>query len=653
MPDVFISYSRKDQLFVRKLHDALESHDRTTWVDWEGIPLSADWWAEIQVGIEGSDAFIFVISPDSVVSEVSLKEMNCAIGLNKRLIPILRREVQTKAIPPEVSSLNWIFFREEDDFHAAVTTLIETMDTDLAWVKKHTRLTVRAMEWDKNGRNDSFLLRGDDLAAAEQLLIQTGKEPPLTDLQGQYILDSRKSSTRRHRLVIGAITFGFIVALILALIAFMNFKNAQAQEARAWLAVATAEEAKNEADKARTGAVADRNRATTAEAKSYILHDEAQTQKNIANSRELAAAALTVLDSDSELSMLLALQGLDVFHTKEAESVLRQAFHTLQLENSFRYDSPILEMSYSPDSQYLATTNQDGTAKVRAVDSGQIVHTFDAYTAPIINIAYSPANTTLATADLDGAVTIWDAQTGQSLLTLADYDKNSAPNIAYSPDGIWLATAGMEGVLKLWDVDTGNELYTFDSQAPVKALRFNPAGSMILAANSDNIVLGWDISSGNKVLDISTGHSEGVHQLAITPDGKVIATAGMDSVITLWDATSGNTLRELRGHTATIVDIAFSPDGLRLVSVGADSLTKLWDMSNKAKFLFTLPDDGETVQRVAFRPDGVELAVTDAAGTVWFQVMDLELLKTLAQAQTTRRLTPSECQKYLHVDNCP
>ena len=35
MPAVFLSYSRRDQDFVRRLHDALAARDYEVWVDWE------------------------------------------------------------------------------------------------------------------------------------------------------------------------------------------------------------------------------------------------------------------------------------------------------------------------------------------------------------------------------------------------------------------------------------------------------------------------------------------------------------------------------------------------------------------------------------------------------------------------------------------
>ena len=59
MNEVFISYSRKDESFVRKLDAALRAHGRDPWIDWEDIPLTADWWSEIQAGIEGADSFVF------------------------------------------------------------------------------------------------------------------------------------------------------------------------------------------------------------------------------------------------------------------------------------------------------------------------------------------------------------------------------------------------------------------------------------------------------------------------------------------------------------------------------------------------------------------------------------------------------------------
>jgi TIR domain len=64
--DLFISYSRQDQGFVRRLHDTLTAHQHNVFVDWAGIPASAEWMKEIQDAVTGSDAILFVLSPDFV-----------------------------------------------------------------------------------------------------------------------------------------------------------------------------------------------------------------------------------------------------------------------------------------------------------------------------------------------------------------------------------------------------------------------------------------------------------------------------------------------------------------------------------------------------------------------------------------------------------
>ena len=94
MADTFISYSRKDKEFAHRLQETLAEHERETWLDTKDIPPTAEWLQEIYAAIEKSDAFVFVISPDSTLSEVCQLELAHAVKHHKRLIPILRREAE-------------------------------------------------------------------------------------------------------------------------------------------------------------------------------------------------------------------------------------------------------------------------------------------------------------------------------------------------------------------------------------------------------------------------------------------------------------------------------------------------------------------------------------------------------------------------------
>ena len=97
MAEIFISYSRKDTPFVRRLHDTFVELKRETWVDWDGIPPSAEWLDEIFAAIDAADTFLFVVSPDSVASEMCGKEIAHAATNNKRIITILHRDVEPEA----------------------------------------------------------------------------------------------------------------------------------------------------------------------------------------------------------------------------------------------------------------------------------------------------------------------------------------------------------------------------------------------------------------------------------------------------------------------------------------------------------------------------------------------------------------------------
>jgi CHASE2 domain-containing sensor protein len=196
--DVFISYSRRDKEFVQQLHAALLAQNRDTWIDWQDILPTEKWWKAIEAGIEGAEAFVFVISPDSVTSKVCADEIEHAIKHNKRLIPVVRRDTEPEQVHSALSAHNWLFMRESDNFDAAIARLIEAIDTDLKYVRTHTRLTVRAVEWEAAKRDNSFLLRGKDLAASERWLRQgQSKRPAPTPLQIEYIAASRTVQYRK------------------------------------------------------------------------------------------------------------------------------------------------------------------------------------------------------------------------------------------------------------------------------------------------------------------------------------------------------------------------------------------------------------------------------------------------------------------------
>src|SRR4030042_1672776 len=191
--DNFICYSRRDSEFVHKLQGMLQDQGLTAWVDQRDIPPTAEWMREIYLAIEAANNFIFVISPASVTSEICLKEISNAVENNKRVIPIVYRDVAREEVPEAINKLNWIFFREKDDSHLSLRSLITALTTDLEYVRAHTRILQRAVEWNSTGQDNSYLLRGSDLRNAIEWVGRSGaiQEPKLTNMQGAYIQRSQ------------------------------------------------------------------------------------------------------------------------------------------------------------------------------------------------------------------------------------------------------------------------------------------------------------------------------------------------------------------------------------------------------------------------------------------------------------------------------
>jgi hypothetical protein len=190
--DIFISYSRRDKEFVQHIAKKLNDAKYNLWVDWEDIPATVDWWREIQAGIESSNIFVFIISTNSALSDVCRQEIDHAVANHKRIIPILYEAITDNAVSqklhPSVTSHNWIIYDANGDFEAWFAMLVNALQTDIDYVRHHTRILVRAREWDIRGRDDSFLLRGTDADEAELwLTVAHDKKPAMLPLQQAYI----------------------------------------------------------------------------------------------------------------------------------------------------------------------------------------------------------------------------------------------------------------------------------------------------------------------------------------------------------------------------------------------------------------------------------------------------------------------------------
>jgi hypothetical protein len=444
MADVFISYAREDQKFVRELQDALEAHDRETWIDWKDIPLTAKWKEEVFSAIDQADSYAAVISPDFILSKPCQEELDHAAHDNKRMVPLWHRDVDDEDVPPELAAHQYVYLRESDDFEDSFERLLEALDTDMEWVHFHTRLLSGAKEWEKGGRDPSFLLRGKTLEEAERWQAEEAEEvPKLTSLQKEYILASRQAETDLHRrqtklqrTLLGAGAFVLMVVMVLGAISILQWGVARSNEKKAQ---ASAEEAQ-------------------------AMAQEARTQARIALSRLsrlLTAQSSELRESQPGVSLLLnveAMRRAPAAAAKEEarsaliEKVARPYHRSTQLTG---HTGAVNAVEFSPDGKLLATASYDNTVRLWDVDSAKPRgEPLAGHKGGVNGIAFSPDGKLLASASYDKTVRLWDVDSGKPHSEPLKGHTDYVLDVAFSPNGKLLASTGYDKTVRLWDVES-------------------------------------------------------------------------------------------------------------------------------------------------------------------------------------------------------
>jgi tetratricopeptide (TPR) repeat protein len=218
---VFISYSRRNMAFVDRLEGALKERGFEPLIDREEIYAFEDWWKRIQSLIATSDTVVFVLSPESVASEVCAKEVGHASTLNKRFAPIVVQRIDDKLVPEALARLNFIFFDDETKFADSVERLCEALATDIDWIRKHTEYGETARQWAGAGRPGGLLLRSPALEDAERWIsARPANAPTPTEETQTFIAESRRGATRRRNFLTGSLAAGLVLALALAGLAY-------------------------------------------------------------------------------------------------------------------------------------------------------------------------------------------------------------------------------------------------------------------------------------------------------------------------------------------------------------------------------------------------------------------------------------------------
>ncbi|MCK2220447.1 protein kinase [Actinomadura sp. ATCC 31491] len=350
--------------------------------------------------------------------------------------------------------------------------------------------------------------------------------------------------------------------------------------------------------------------------------ERAEAEARRAAARELAAAAVGNPEADPERSILLALHA--VRRTRSADgTVLPEAEEALhRAVGASRVVLTVLgvggALDWSPDGSIFTTEGPEetGMVDIRDARTGRSVRRFRGHDVDVNEVAFSPGGALLATTGDDGSARVWNVRTGTQA---AGFTSRSLPGgevwaPSFSPDVALLAAAWKdEGLVRVLDAATGRVKREFRTAGKPTVTRFSPdGGRLAILARDPNEAAVVDVASRKRLFTLR-GVTSLLTDVEWSPDGRWIATTGIDANARVWEATTGKLRFTLQGHTSAVVSADWSPDSTRLITGGEDGTARLWEPGEAGwRQVLSLSGAQDAIAGVAFSPDGRRVMTGDA-----------------------------------------
>lgn len=194
---------------------------------------------------------------------------------------------------------------------------------------------------------------------------------------------------------------------------------------------------------------------------------------------------------------------------------------------------PLQSIAISPSETFFACA-VNKTAIVSNLENGS-TQTCGKHSSPIVTLTFHPDSSKLATGCADGSVRLWSVETGSETVFPKEHSK-AISDLSFSPRGDLLVSASDDGTVRLWRVDGGPSVHAITGHAaPVNSVSFDFSGDRILTASDDHTLRLWDTQEAVEIMSLECDPRA---QARFSPDGSQVAFNSIAMGIKHIDPTS-------------------------------------------------------------------------------------------------------------------
>lgn len=612
--NVFISYSRKDQAFAEGLARNLGEAGFNAYIDTQDIVAGEPWRERLAALIEGADQIVFLISPDSIASEICDWELEHAERLGKRILPVICRATQSSAIPVRLQRLQFTFLHPGADTATELRKLIAALAEDTAWVRRHTALVARAQHWHAAGRGAHAILRGQDLLDAEDLVLKRPTKhtaPEIPPVLQEFIVASRTTEREERDKLRRTLGLAYAEPVKTAYragehekaIKLAAFGALQADDLtfslvpELWDAVAPSIIAnpvrarlhRHAQDITLTALSVDRQLLVTASKDCSVRAFYLSARRgDFRSTQHKSIVTAVAIRHDAELVASASAAG-DLIIWRPADGTVLRAFDGVGgvvTEISWSRDGALLALGITSEDPHIDGNHDilslgSGNAIVRLVDG----HTFATtavsgeFPAPISALSFDGSSQRLAVGlfaslrTIDCAAYVLSTRSLKRTSLRFETHGQKIKHLFFSPRARFVVS------------NSEQELYAETEDQQVRHIRPRRDAERLNARDETrNLMMAerswvqaWDATSGRKQAEF-IGHTRVVNDVCVSPDGKRVLTAACDGSARVWDLATGIQLQRFFRREQDVYRASFSEDGTRVVTKAEDDSVRIWDV---------------------------------------------------------------------------